>query len=164
MDETEQVRSSRELYVLKEEGNHNPASIANRNTAVAVAAGTCGAQPGGKRGYVDAVEIVNGHPKRITTWILDGRTRLEFRPAFAAEEITVGEFVKRFNSREWCEANPDHPIAYLHWYAENFRTCLAKVKERKPGKMVRRGRRWLLIEEGCPPVVAQKFKEDFYGK
>lgn len=148
------------LHMVRDESAIPRGSVENENTAAVAAAGTCGARTAG-RGYVDMIREVDGEPKRITTWLLDGGPKLAFYPAFKAEEITVGEFFKRFHDAEWVKANPDHPIAYLHHFHRNLRKLTASVKNRKPGKMITRGRKFLMLEDGVPADVAAKFLEDF---
>jgi hypothetical protein len=147
------------ICVVSDESDELRGSIKNTNTATIAGALTSGAEFHG-RGYIDAVEEVDGQPKRRTTWVLDAAKKLEFLPNFEAEQITVAEFVRRFRSREWCLAHPDHPIAYMHFYADNAHRLIDRVKTRKPGKLIRNGRGFVILDDGCPPEKAAKFMED----
>jgi hypothetical protein len=125
-------------------------------TALVAAAGTSGIGLSGTQPFVHAVEMAEGgEPKRTVVWSL-ADAEVVFAPNFAEERITTAEFVRRFRDAEWRAAYPDHPIAYMAWFAENLAAYRDQIRASKPLLMVRRGRRVAFIPQDCSPERREK--------
>jgi hypothetical protein len=118
--------------------NENP--LHSRNTRTVAAAVSCGCKPA-EKAYSYTVEETKNGLQRTVTWIMDGDAKAVFEPAFEREELTFSEVAKRFADRDWCEANANHPIAYLRAFSDNLAQLTAFVKEHKPSVLIRRGNR-----------------------
>jgi len=116
------------------------------NTRIVAAALASGGKFANDRPLLDAVEAKpDGTTHRTVTWCMDGEKSMHFAPNFPEESIGFDEFRARFQSREWCEANPDHPIAFMRAFSDAMNRLRDRVKEMKPMLMVRKGRRTALI-------------------
>lgn len=106
-------------------------------------------------GFSETVEQVQPSPanpsglKRQTVWLLED-AEVEFRPEFAAERISTGEFIRRYRSSEWRAENPHHPISYMAWTHETYNRLRDKLRHHKPSVMVRRGTRFAVIPASAP--------------
>lgn len=147
------------IHIVTDESGEPRATIKNPKTASAVAAATCGAHLV-RRGYLDFVEVVNGKPVRRTSFLLDANSKLHFKPNFPEEKLSVSEVIRRFEDPEWCAANPDHPIAFLHFYRENMCRFIDAAKARKPGRLIRRGNRFVMLDDGLPRETEERFLKD----
>lgn len=122
------------------------------STTPMVAAGLAsGFEFAGEKPLLDTLEEVDGAPQRTATWSLDGGITATFRPAFKEETIEFAEFRRRFESLEWCGANPDHPIAYLRAFSDKLGSLRNELRAMKPLLLVRRGRRFALIPQDAAP-------------
>jgi hypothetical protein len=97
------------------------------------AAQTCGIPYADGAPLWDTVEeIAADQPlERRHVWSFDGDVLAHFKPNFIEEAITLDELVERLADREWCEKNPDHPIAYMHWLLHNRAEIVERVKALK---------------------------------
>jgi len=121
----------------------------SKNTRKVAALLTCGGQLSSSSPFLDAVEARgDAGPKRVTTWMMDADKKMRFDPIAASEEITFLEFLKRYESQEWCEENPNHPIAYLRFYAENIYALVRKTKEIGTHIIQRKGKRVVVYPSG----------------
>ena len=103
------------------------------------------------KALIDTLEAQpDGSTRREVTWLMDGAHKARFVPNFPAEEITFTEFRRRFESLEWCEANADHPIAYLRGFSDKLNRLRDRVIQMKPLVLVRNGKRTALIPADCP--------------
>lgn len=127
----------------------------SRNTRVIAAALSCGCKPA-ERAYSDTIEDTPDGPRRTVTWIMDGDAPAVFEPIKEREEISFGEVVKRFNSRDWCLANPNHPISYLRAYYDNLNGLMDFVKKSTPSILIRRGNKTVVIPANCSPEIRDK--------
>lgn len=123
----------------------------SRNTRMISAAVACGAEFAKGGAYSDTVEQTASGPKRTVTWAMNGEKKLRFDPIKEGEEIDFGEFRRRFESREWCEANENHPIAYLRAMSEHLSRLTDHVKTMRPMLLVRRGTRFAIVPSGSDP-------------
>lgn len=106
----------------------------------------------GKKALVDAIEAhEDGTQSRSVTWLFDGSKGVTFAPEFAEETIGLGEFVRRFESLEWCEANPHHPIAYMRAMSLKLDALRVQLIGMKPMVLMRKGKRTALIPAECEP-------------
>jgi hypothetical protein len=121
------------------------------NTRIVAGALIAGAKFANERPLLDVIENTEAGPKRTVTWVMDGSKTIEFKPDFEAEEIGFEEFKERFESLEWCEANADHPIAYMRGFSDMMNRLREKVQTMKPMLLVRRGRRTALIPADSTP-------------
>lgn len=121
------------------------------NTRIIAGALVAGGKFANEKPLLDTIEQVDGKPKRTVTWVMDGDTKLSFRPDFEAEDITFEEFKERFENLEWCEANADHPISYLRAYSDMMNRLRDKIRTMKPMLLVRKGRRTALIPADASP-------------
>ena len=140
-------------YVLFQEENKPP--LKSQNTWMVAALATSGI-PLAEKGFIDSVELLpDGASKRVTTWIAANQ-KAEFNPIKESEQIDPQEFSRRFLSKEWCEANPDHPIAYLRFFMETYQGMRAWLHDRKPSALVRRGKRFALIPADASTAEREK--------
>jgi hypothetical protein len=139
------------IQIIKEE---NTPPLKSQNTWLVAGMLTSGI-PLQDKGYNDMVEVLpSGETKRITSWIPSNKTA-KFTPIKEEEEIDASEFARRFLSKEWCEANADHPIAYLRFYMETYQNLRNAIRERKPSALIRRGGRFAVIS----PDATEKERE-----
>lgn len=134
--------------------NENP--LKSTNTRLVNAAFSCGVKPLESGAYSETVQQTKDGTKRTVTWAIDGDSKAIFEPNFEREEITFGEFKKRFESLEWCEQNPHHPISYLRAFSDNETRLLDFVKAHKPQILVQRGNRTVVLPADCRPEVKTK--------
>ena len=118
------------------------------NTRLVAAAISCGGIFATENAFSDTVEDLPEGPKRTCSWLMDGAAKMRFDPIPAAEEITFEEFRKRYESREWCEENENHPIAYLRAYSEHHSRMVDKIKTLKPMMLIRKGKRFAIVPSG----------------
>jgi hypothetical protein len=97
---------------------------------------------------LDTIEEVDGTPRRSVTWSMDGSVKA----AFNDETIDVAEFRKRFENRDWCQAHPEHPIAYLRAFNDALSWLRNQLKSLKPLMLIRKGRRFALIPQDADPI------------
>ena len=125
------------------------------NTRLIAAALTSGAAFATKKPFLDTIEQVTDEKtgassaRRTVTWCMDGDKMMDFAPIASAESIDFAEFSRRFHSHEWCEANGDHPIAYLRAFSEMLNRLRDKIKDMKPMALIRRGKSYALIPADC---------------
>jgi hypothetical protein len=144
--------SQESLHIIKDD----QPPLKSATTAMIAAAATSGIGLSGNQPFVHAIESdETGQPKRTVVWCL-ADTEIEFAPNFPDERITTAEFVRRFRDVAWRKANPDHPIAYMAWYAENLSNLRTQIRESKPLLMIRRGRKVAFIPQDCPPERREK--------
>lgn len=121
------------------------------NTKMIAAALAADCRFASDKALIDTIEDKgDGKTERTVTWCMDGTHKAHFAPNFAEEHITFGEFRKRFESLEWCEANPFHPIAYLRSYSDKLNRLRDRVVQMKPLVLIRKGGRTALIPADCP--------------
>jgi len=107
----------------------------------------CGFKYASDKPLLDTIEEEEGAPKRSVTWSLDGSVKA----AFKDETLDLIEFRRRFESRDWCLAHPDHPIAYLRAFSDALSSLRNELRAMKPLLLVRRGRRFALIPQDAAP-------------
>ena len=61
---------------------------------------------------------------------------------------TFDEFRKRYESLDWCEANGNHPIAYLRAMNDQHNRLLDKIKTMRPMLLIRKGKRIAIVPSG----------------
>lgn len=83
--------------------------------------------------------------ERLVSWSLDGGRKITFSNDFDPEPVTIAEFRRRFESREWCEKNPNHPIAFLRAYRDKMGGLRDFLRATPPAARIRKGRRVGLI-------------------
>lgn len=133
---------------------NNP--LTSPNTQLIAAALTSGfklVEPGGFR---DTVEQTERGPLRRVEWFIEGQSRGVFRTALGEEEIEFPEFRRRFESEEWCLANPDHPISFLRWAFRAHGQLRDRIRTLKPAALVRRGNRQVTLPVDLPEIERQK--------
>lgn len=98
-------------------------------------------------------------------WTFEGQTQAHFRPSFKEEAVDLKELVRRLESREWCLANPDHPIAYMHFLLHNRAQLVERLKGMKPLEKITRGevgnRSICLIPSDAMPEDREKMLAEF---
>lgn len=77
-----------------------------------------------------AGETLDGTPKQ--TWFVEKQS--------VCGQFQTEEMIKAWHSKEWMDANPNHPLAYLKAYTENVNVCIDFVKARTNQMHVVRGR------------------------
>lgn len=131
------------------------------NTRLVAAAITSGILPiSGGGFYSDTVEDKgDGNIRRQVTWCLNGKATAHFKPDFKEETIDFNEFRDRFDSLEWCEANPNHPISYMRGYVEHHMRFVDKIKTQRPMMLIRKGKRTAVVPSGNDPESVAKRDE-----
>jgi hypothetical protein len=129
--------------------------LKSTNTRVIAAALSCGCKPA-EKAYSDTVEDTPEGPKRVVTWIMDGDEKAVFEPIEKREELSFSEVRARFTDRQWCIANPNHPIAYIRAYYDNLNSLLDFVRQQKPMVLIRRGNKTAVIPADCSDERRQK--------
>lgn len=129
------------------------------------AAMTVGIPFSGGQCLLDTVEEVEGRLEREHVWTFDGSVFAHFRPNFPEEAVELNELVRRLESREWCLANPDHPIAFMHFLLHNRAQLVERVKQMKPLEKLTRGqpgsRSICLIPADATPEEREKMLAEF---
>lgn len=144
-ERTRRVNRGDRVRIL--EGDGPPFS--GRARGVPAAALISGASLGnGTKPLIDWVEEIDGNPVRKHKWIFDADHLLHFQPDFEAESITVGLFADRFDSDQWCEEHPHHPIAIMRRFFDQLLIMEAKRKDWKPGIVVRNGNCYVYLPPG----------------
>jgi hypothetical protein len=131
--------------------DHDTPPVESRNTSMVAGALTSGSEFATEKAFSDTIEDVGGKPKRTVTWLMNGAKTVKFTPIPKEEEITIMEFSKRFLSREWCEANPNHPISYMSGFDENKRGLVDIIKNMLPKYLLRKGNRTAVVPSGNDP-------------
>jgi hypothetical protein len=120
------------------------------NTRLVSAARAVGFRWGTDAPFMDAIEEkTDGTIDRQVTWVMDAGQKVRFRwvededgkPIVREEELNFSEFRSRYLSRDWVQANQDHPIAYLHAVHYHHTGMLKRIKELPQHIVVRHGKR-----------------------
>lgn len=110
----------------------------------AIAAMVCGCDLVSASGYSHTVAETAQTPEEVeqsrsVVWLWDASKRATFRPNFKEETISLAEFERRFESLDWCMANPDHPISFLRIYLDKLQKYLGIIQDSPPGVRIQRG-------------------------
>jgi hypothetical protein len=135
-----------DTIAIVRETNDHPAR--SRNTRLIAAAISSGAVFASGQALCDAVEETANGPRRTVTWLMDGAAKMTFEPIDGSEEITFDEFRRRFESLDWCEANPNHPISYLRAMSDHHSRLLDRIKSNRPMLLKRKGKRVAIVPSG----------------
>jgi hypothetical protein len=133
---------------------NNP--MVSPNTQLIAAALTSGFKLVDPGGYRDTVEQAESGPVRRVEWFIDGASRGSFRTHTGSEEIEFPEFRRRYESEDWCVANPDHPIAFLRWAFRAHGHLRDRIRTLKPAALIRKGNRQVTIPDGLPEPKRQQ--------
>lgn len=130
-------------YLVKEtatgasDREHRRDIIGSKNTVAVAAAGASGLRI---EEYQRAIEDVPNHgPQSVCVWKLEDGY-VEFRPDFAAEQVSTAEFLRRMRDEKWQRANPEHPISYMAAAVEAYKRLVRTVHDSAPLITFRRGR------------------------
>lgn len=130
------------------------------------AALTTGLQPSSADYLLHTLREVEGEPVEEFTFTFDGDSTCTFEPSFARETIDLYELVKRFQSDEWCTANPHHPIAYMRTILKHRNSLVAQIKNRPRHEVieVKTGNRTsrCYIPENATPEEREAILKDFH--
>ena len=119
---------------------HGEGAPLRSNTLGLVAAlRVCGIGFLNSKPLLDTVEESGGELERRFVWSFGGQATATFRPAFAEESIELHEFARRFNDAAWCQANADHPIAFLRAFSDELTNLRTELKDMKPLLKIVRG-------------------------
>ena len=154
------MKEGTSIAVVRDE---NTPPISSRNTRLVAAALASGCCFVGEGSFSDTVEALPAGPRRVCTWLMDGARQVEFQPIPAAEKITFGEFRQRYESQQWCEENPDHPIAYMRALNEHHGRLVDKIKTLKPMILIRKGKRMAIVPSGSD-AASTALREDILAK
>lgn len=125
--------------------------LESRNTRMIASACASGAEFASEKSYSDTIEDVAGTPKRTVTWLMNGSKTMRFSPIPKEEEVTFLEFQQRFNSQEWCEANPNHPISYMRAAFDANTKLVDVTKNIRPMLLIRKGKHIATVPSGNDP-------------
>ena len=128
--------------------DHDTKPADSPNTRLVASALSSGGGFATEAAYSDTVEQTANGPKRTVTWLMDGAAKIHFEPIQCAESITFDEFRKRYESLQWCEANANHPIAYLRAMNDQHSRMLDKIRTMRPMLLIRKGKRIAIVPSG----------------
>jgi len=77
-----------------------------------------------------AGETADGTPRQ--TWFLEQRS--------TCGQYNTKELIAAWHDRQWMEAHPEHPLAYMKAFSENMNRCIDFVKARNRTMHVIRGK------------------------
>lgn len=138
----------------------NPAT--SPTTQLVAAAVTCGFRLSENCGFQHTIEQTDKGPLRRIEWMIDGSSRAHFRTVkFGVEELEFTEFRSRYESDEWCQENPDHPITHLAWAFRAFSLFGDSVRKSKPCALIRRGNQTAIIHPDLPDDKKRKLLSFF---
>ena len=107
---------------------------------------TCGGSLLQEDPYSWTVEDTDAGPRQTMTYHIDGDQVANFNGV----SMEFAEFRKNWLSREWCDANPEHPISYMRLFRDNIVKLKTWIKEQKPAVLIRRGKRVAVIHPDLP--------------
>ena len=128
--------------------DHDTKPADSPNTRLVASALSSGGAFATEAAYSDTVEQTPDGPKRTVTWLMYCAAKIHFEPIQCAESITFDEFRKRYESLQWCEANANHPIAYLRAMNDQHSRMLDKIRTMRPMLLVRKGKRIAIAASG----------------
>lgn len=128
--------------------DHDTKPADSPNTRLVASALSSGGVFATEAAYSDTVEQTADGPKRTVTWLMDGAAKIRFEPIECAESITFDEFRRRYESLQWCEANANHPIAYLRAMNDQHSRMLDKIRAMRPMLLIRKGKRIAIVPSG----------------
>lgn len=132
--------------------------LKSANTHLVAAACTSGAELS-PDGYLDTIEQgPDGKPKRTVVWVMTDK-EITFSPV-AGETISTQEFLRRWNDKEWCAANPDHPITFMRYYQQTLSKLRDAIRDQTPTIKVTRGGRAAYI----PASASEAERSKLLGK
>lgn len=130
-------------YLVKETASgasdreHRRAIVGSKNTVAVAAAGASGLRI---EEYQRAIEDVSSSgPQSVCVWKLEDGY-VEFRPDFAAEQVSTSEFLRRMRDEQWQRDNPHHPIAYMAAAVDAYKRLVRTVHDSAPLITFRRGK------------------------
>lgn len=130
-----------QIRVVKSRADNPLVSV---ETAAAIAALTFGYQLIPKdeaKNFEDYVEETKEGALRETLWIFNDLSTANI----AGENVSIGDFIKRFTDLKWCDEHADSPIANLRHYHENVGLWRDHFRANKPMILMRKGQRVLKI-------------------
>ena len=65
-------------------------------------------------------------------------------------------WIRRFESEEWCLANPEHPISFLRWAFRAHSQLRDRIRTLKPAALIRRGNRQVTLPSDLPEDKRQQ--------
>jgi hypothetical protein len=128
-----QVHLIKESVEAATESAARKAAIQSKNTTAVAAAAVSGPKI---LEYTRVIE--DGH--NVTCFALE-EGFWEFRPDFAAENISTGELLRRLRDEAWQAANPNHPITYMAYALEAYKRLTRAIRESSPLIAITHGRR-----------------------
>ena len=92
--------------------------------------------PDGSTGHAAFLDLTEqgegGQNRRTVYWRFDHDSTVTFRPIAATEKIPFSEFWRRLHDNDWCERNPEHPIAYLAGAQRHHEAITHKLQATDP--------------------------------
>jgi hypothetical protein len=137
----EQVHVIKEKLAAGNEREARSAAINSKNTVAVAAASVCGAKV---LEYTRTVEDTPSGPQNVSSFAIE-EGYFEFRPDFAAENVSTGELLRRLRDEDWQRANPDHPIAYMAQALDTYKRLTRAIRDAAPMLRIPRGRGYLLL-------------------
>jgi len=115
--------------------------------------------------YLDTVsETVHGETRRTVVYILNNVT-FSFPSADGGEEkLTVSDIKKLWTDKEWCRANPMHPIALDRECNDEKDIMRNAIKNSPPHLHLQRGNRHAHINPLDPEEKKKNLMDIFYGR
>lgn len=131
----------RETHSAPTDNEAKKAVVNSRNTLAIAAASASGVKI---HEYTRLIEDSANGPQTVASFALE-EGFFEFRPDFAAENISTGELLRRLRDEEWQRANPHHPIAYMAQAIESYKRLTRAIRTAAPLLRIPRGRGYLLL-------------------
>jgi hypothetical protein len=129
----QQVHLIKESIDASTESAARRAAVLSKNTTAVAAAAVSGPK------ILEYTRVVEDGKNVVSFALEEGFW--EFRPDFAAENITTGELLRRLRDEEWQAVNPNHPIAYMAYALEAYKRLTRAIRESSPLIVVVHGRR-----------------------
>lgn len=85
----------------------------------------CGGEYAGEKPFLDTVD---GDQKRAFAFGFNDDVKFSIQ----GESISLKDLLERFSDAEWCEANPEHPISYMHAFWAQILDLRQQLKAMKP--------------------------------
>jgi hypothetical protein len=137
-----------QVHIIKERLLNAPSEAAakreainSKNTLAVAAASASGVKV---VEYTRTIEDTQSGPASVVSFALE-EGFFEFRPDFAAENISTGEMLRRLRDERWQRDNPHHPIAYMAAALESYKRITRAIREAAPLLRIPRGSGYLLL-------------------
>lgn len=139
----------------------NDPPLKSREAVFVAAALACGYKYASKKPFCYTIEEKDGEAVTTASWAFEAKSKSEFvLPDGKRETVDFIEFRRRWN-KDWCLANPHHPISHQFGLDEQFDSLRNNLRGMKPALYIRKGRRWCLIPDDATEEERTKLLQEF---